>query len=315
MPVLIVSENTWPQEGFSRKRSIRPSSSVTTIPNSSGFSTDLRPIVTAAFLSRCAPTPAAGSMSHSAPPEMTRNVSSSRSLASRTEPAVPSGLSSTEYSTLMPRLSPSPKYERIACGRNATVTTTSTNPWSRSSSRMCSMQGLPTIGTIGFGWFDVSGRRRVPSPPAITTALISAPGAGQAGASALWSLRRAYGSREHLTSRLEDVLAERDECERETGPEDPERPLCAVVRHHDEPQACVEQPSSNFAEEVHLKLVAAAHHERRADQGDEIAGRNEEREPGQTPGVDQQQHRRLDHQAVGERIGDLPALPLDVPVP
>jgi hypothetical protein len=36
---------------------------------------------------------------------------------------------------------------------------------------MCSMHGLPTIGTIGFGWFDVNGRRRVPSPPAITTAL------------------------------------------------------------------------------------------------------------------------------------------------
>ena len=49
-PVLIVSEKTWPQDGFSRKRSTRPSSSVTTIPNSSGFSTDLRPIVTAAPL-------------------------------------------------------------------------------------------------------------------------------------------------------------------------------------------------------------------------------------------------------------------------
>ena len=52
MPVLIVSEKTWPQDGFSRKRSMRPSSSVTTMPNSSGFSTDLRPIVTAAFFSR-----------------------------------------------------------------------------------------------------------------------------------------------------------------------------------------------------------------------------------------------------------------------
>ena len=40
---------------------------------------------------------------------------------------------------------------------------------------MCSMHGLPTIGTIGFGWFDVSGRRRVPSPPAMTTAFTSAP--------------------------------------------------------------------------------------------------------------------------------------------
>jgi hypothetical protein len=38
---------------------------------------------------------------------------------------------------------------------------------------MCSMHGFPTIGTIGFGWFDVSGRRRVPSPPAMTTALTS----------------------------------------------------------------------------------------------------------------------------------------------
>ena len=37
------------------------------------------------------------------------------------------------------------------------------------------MHGLPTIGTIGFGWFEVSGRRRVPSPPAITTAFTSPP--------------------------------------------------------------------------------------------------------------------------------------------
>ena len=51
MPVLIVSEKTWLQEGFSRKRSTRPSASVTTIPNSSGFGTDLSPIVTAAFCS------------------------------------------------------------------------------------------------------------------------------------------------------------------------------------------------------------------------------------------------------------------------
>src|SRR5215207_5771939 len=52
MPVLIVSEKTWPHDGFSRKRSTRPDSSVTTIPNSSGLSTDLSPIVTAASCSR-----------------------------------------------------------------------------------------------------------------------------------------------------------------------------------------------------------------------------------------------------------------------
>ena len=43
MPVLIVSEKTWPHDGFSRKRSTRPSSSVTTIPNSSGFVDRLEP--------------------------------------------------------------------------------------------------------------------------------------------------------------------------------------------------------------------------------------------------------------------------------
>src|SRR6266542_6885912 len=58
----------------------------------------------------------------------------------------------------------------MACGRNATVTITSVRPCSRRSSRMCSMHGLPATGTIGLGWFDVSGRRRVPSPPAMTTA-------------------------------------------------------------------------------------------------------------------------------------------------
>ena len=54
----------------------------------------------------------------------------------------------------------------------ATVTITSSKSCARSNSTMCSMHGLPTIGTIGFGWFEVSGRRRVPSPPAMTTAFI-----------------------------------------------------------------------------------------------------------------------------------------------
>ena len=97
MPVLIVSENTCPHDGFSRKRSTRPSSSVTTMPNSSGFSTDFMPIVTAAPFSLWNSTILPRSMSQRASPEMTRNVSSSTSLARRTEPAVPSGLSSTEY--------------------------------------------------------------------------------------------------------------------------------------------------------------------------------------------------------------------------
>jgi hypothetical protein len=106
---LIVSEKTWLHEGFSRKRSTRPSLSVTTIPNSSGFSTDLSAIVTADSLALWKSTSFVRSKSQRASPEMTRNVSSSRSLASRTEPAVPSGDSSTEYSMFMPSVSPFPK--------------------------------------------------------------------------------------------------------------------------------------------------------------------------------------------------------------
>ena len=34
-----------------------------------------------------------------------------------------------------------------------------------SSSMMCSMHGLPTIGTIGFGSFEVSGAGACPRPP------------------------------------------------------------------------------------------------------------------------------------------------------
>ena len=96
MPVLIVSEKTWPQDGFSRKRSTRPSSSVTTIPNSSGFSTDLSPIVTAAPFSRWAST-SAGQVDVAervAGDDEERVVEPPRSA--RTEPAVPSGDSSTE---------------------------------------------------------------------------------------------------------------------------------------------------------------------------------------------------------------------------
>ena len=59
--------------------------------------------------------------------------------------------------------------------KGAAVTITSSKPWLFRSSTMCSMQGLPTIGTIGFGWLDVRGRSRVPSPPAITTAFTAAP--------------------------------------------------------------------------------------------------------------------------------------------
>ena len=94
MPVFAVSENTSPQLGFSRKRSMLPSGRVITIANSSGFSTRLSAIDASAPASWCALTIAPRSMSVSTSPEITRNVSSSSSDALRTEPAVPSGDSS-----------------------------------------------------------------------------------------------------------------------------------------------------------------------------------------------------------------------------
>ena len=37
---------------------------------------------------------------------------------------------------------------------------------------MCSIIGRPTSGSIGLGRFDVCGRSRVPSPPAMMTAFM-----------------------------------------------------------------------------------------------------------------------------------------------
>ena len=94
MPVLMVSLKTWPQVGFSRKRSIDPSSRVMTMPNSSGLSTALRAIVASApFDSWCA-TSEVRSRSVRTSPEITTKRSSSSSRALRTDPAVPSGVSS-----------------------------------------------------------------------------------------------------------------------------------------------------------------------------------------------------------------------------
>src|SRR5690242_2366394 len=58
----------------------------------------------------------------------------------------------------------------MVLARKATVTTMSSKPCSFSSSTMCSIIGRLAIGIIGLGWFDVRGRRRVPSPPAMITA-------------------------------------------------------------------------------------------------------------------------------------------------
>ena len=95
MPVLIVSENTSPHVGFSRNRSIVPSSRGDDDAELDRVLDPLQRDRRERARRRGAPsTTAPRSMSVSTSPEMTRNVSSSSSIALRTEPAVPSGDSS-----------------------------------------------------------------------------------------------------------------------------------------------------------------------------------------------------------------------------
>ena len=81
MPVLIVSLKTSPQDGFSRKRVIFPSSSVMTTPNWSGFLAWVRTIVAMAFLSSWNRMAAERSKSVRTSPLMTRMRSFSPCVA------------------------------------------------------------------------------------------------------------------------------------------------------------------------------------------------------------------------------------------
>ena len=96
MPVLARSLKTSPQEGFSRKRCTAPSSSTTTTPYSRGLATGFNTMVARAARRLWKRTAAVRSMSVRASPLMTRKASFSSASASRTDPAVPSGESSTE---------------------------------------------------------------------------------------------------------------------------------------------------------------------------------------------------------------------------
>src|SRR5258708_18446438 len=58
--------------------------------------------------------------------------------------------------------------------RYCSVTNASSMPCRLSRSKMCPRQGLLTIDTIGFGRLIVRGLRRLPSPPAMTTACMRA---------------------------------------------------------------------------------------------------------------------------------------------
>ncbi len=84
-----VSEKTSPHEGFSRNRTIRPSSSVMTIPYWSGLGTRVSTIVAAALRSRWNAMARERSKSVMMSALMTRNVPSIRDSAFLTAPAVP----------------------------------------------------------------------------------------------------------------------------------------------------------------------------------------------------------------------------------
>src|SRR3712207_6775526 len=58
----------------------------------------------------------------------------------------------------------------MTLARYWTVTTISVMPWILSSSMIWAITWRSTIGTMGLGRLIVRGRRREPSPPAITTA-------------------------------------------------------------------------------------------------------------------------------------------------
>ncbi len=110
-------------------------------------------------------------MSVRASPDTTRKGSPARPCSAFfTLPAVPSGTDSVAYDSATPYSSPAPKYERMLAARYCTVTTAWSIPCMLSSRSRWPMIGSPTTGSSGLGTFVVRGRRRVPSPPAITTA-------------------------------------------------------------------------------------------------------------------------------------------------
>lgn len=78
----------------------------------------------------------------------------------------------------------------------------SSNPWSLSKSMMCSIIGLLAIGIIGFGTLLVSGRSRVPKPPAMMTAFTGVPPSPRLPALwQAWLLSQEYRSHRQKLSR------------------------------------------------------------------------------------------------------------------
>src|SRR5271167_1845237 len=114
-------------------------------------------------------------MSVSTSPLNIRKRSSSSDSANLSAPAVPRGSGSSTKRRRIPRPEPSPSTLRTLVARNPQDMITSSIPcwWSHSS--MNEMNGLSTSGTTGLGTVEVSGRRRLPSPPTRITACTPSP--------------------------------------------------------------------------------------------------------------------------------------------
>src|SRR3954452_2897998 len=92
--------------------------------------------------------------------------SSSSASAYFSAPPVPSGVGSSTYRSLTPKALPSPSTLRTPEAMWPQEMTMSSTPCERSQSSMKAMNGRSTSGTTGLGTVVVSGRSRVPSPPA-----------------------------------------------------------------------------------------------------------------------------------------------------
>src|SRR6202049_2389797 len=114
-------------------------------------------------------------MSLSTSPLSIKKRSSSIDSANFSAPAVPRGSGSSTKRRRIPRLEPSPRTLRTLVARNPQDMITSSIPCWRSHSSMNEMNGLSTSGTTGLGTVEVSGRRRVPSPPPRLTACMASP--------------------------------------------------------------------------------------------------------------------------------------------
>jgi hypothetical protein len=87
-----------------------------------------------------------------------------------TAPEVPMGESSEDSTTSTPALRASGRSWSNASGRYMVDSTTSVNPPAASWRRVWSRNGSLANGISGLGRVLVSGRRRVPKPPARITA-------------------------------------------------------------------------------------------------------------------------------------------------